>query len=175
MRKFENKITKCRVNKVHYSSWCSFMNPYKRNACFLEKWVIGGINCFIKFSQPLFSLLMLKCWGHWAQCLLSLSPSSFNGPGRPVFLPSLLPALHFKEATIFNTSCLVETTAHLNLAQLSPLGYHMLLTPPHQLGSLCVFTSHHYLNKNIVFRMQSSALQRKSVKLIYRTTHAIIA
>lgn len=63
---------------MYYSSRSSFTNPpYNWNACFLEKWVTGGINCFIKFSQSLFSLLMLKWlkyWGSLSTALALLKP-----------------------------------------------------------------------------------------------------
>ena len=49
----------------------------------------------------------------------------------------------------------------------------MLPKRPCQPCSRCVFTSHHNLSENIVFRMQSFALQRKSVKLIYSTTDSV--
>lgn len=73
------------------------------------------------------------------------------------------------------TDCCREKTAHLNRSS-AQVSWDVIcfLAPPCHPHLPAVFISHHNLSKNIVFRRQSSVLQRRTVKLIYETTDPVV-
>lgn len=115
------------------------------------------------FNAYVFEVTLLKPFPNQLTREAPISAQSVNcSPSEPSFL----------EATISDADRGKEIIL-LNLDQFGFLGHYMLPKRPCQPCSWCVFTSHHNLSENIVFRMQSFALQRKSVKLIYRTTDSV--